>query len=253
MPLVKEAPGYRNMSETEISRLWADYVECREGPAREAIIHAYSSLARIIAAKLYANRQVQEIEFNDYLHYAFVGLMEAVDRFDPLREVSFQTYAGMRITGAVLSGIEKGCERQQQIALSSRLKKERMQVLQNNADEESAGLSLFEKLADIAIGLAVGYMLEDSNMYQGEEQKMVKGAYEKLEFVQRCDVIRRLVELLPDQQKTVVKHHYFYAYSAEKTGDIIGLSKGRVAQIHKRALGELRLLYKRYGELDRSA
>jgi len=240
------------MHEEEISHLWIGFTERRDDESREKIIQIYANFARILAAKLYANRQIHEIEFDDYLHYAFVGLIESVDRFDPTKNVSFQAYASARINGAVLSGIEKNCERQQQIALKVRLRKERLRSMEEGAASKGVNLSLFEKLAEVAVGLAVGFMLEDTSMYQGEEPKVTQASYERIEFLQLCDVVRRLVDLLPEQQKKVVKYHYHYFHNFDEIGGLLGVSKGRVSQIHKQALSELRTLCKQYGELDKS-
>ncbi len=240
------------MHEEEISHLWIEYVERRDDDSREKIIKIYANFTRMLAAKLYAKRQIQEIEFDDYLHYAFVGLIESVDRFDPTKKVSFQAYASARINGAVLSGIEKNCERQQQIALRVRLRKERLRSVEGDNVSKGVNLSLFEKLAEVAVGLAVGFMLEDTSMYRGEEPKVVQAGYERIEFLQLCDVVRRLVDLLPEQQKKVVKYHYHYFHNFDEIGGLLGVSKGRVSQIHKQALLELRALCRQYGELDRS-
>jgi len=233
-----------------INELWERYADSRAGDIREAIICHYSNFARILAAKLFENRQIQEIEFNDYLQYARIGLIESVDRFDLLHDVKFEAFAAPRIKGAILNGIEKYSEQQQQITMRARLRKERLDALSSAGDSSQS--SLFEKLMGVAIGLAIGTMLEDSNMYQSAELKQVSGAYERVEYLQLCKLVRELVELLPEQQKKVVKYHYFYANRIDKIAEAMQLTKGRVSQIHKQALQSLRNFHKEYEALNRS-
>lgn len=233
-----------------INELWTRYADSRAADIREAIICHYSDFARILAAKLFAHRQIQEIEFNDYLQYARIGLIESVDRYDSLHGVKFEAFAAPRIKGAVLNGIEKHSEQQQQITMRARLRKERLDAL--SAEGDSPQLSLFEKLMDVAIGLAIGSMLEDSSMYETDKPKQIPGAYERVEYTELCQLVRRLVELLPEQQKKIVKYFYFYGYRVEKIAEEMHLTKGRVSQIHKQALQSLRNFHKECEELNRS-
>ena len=103
---------------------------------------------------------------------------------------------------------------------------------------------------DIAVGLAIGYMLEGSGMYQDDSHVQARTGYDKAELDQLCEILRRLVELLPEQQKKVIEHHYFFSRGFDEIGLTLGVTKGRISQIHKQALLELRVLFQRFGELD---
>jgi len=251
MSVVGQAMDYREMPEADVHQLWRDFSRSPDQENRDRIVSVYTSFARMLAAKLYAKRQVREIEFDEYLHYALLGLLESIDRYDPTQGAAFQTFASARIAGAVLNGIEKHSEYQQQVALRTRIRKERVQSLQSDAGRENS-TSLFEELADIAIGLAVGYMLDGSGMYQEGCHVQARTGYDKAEFGQLCEILRRLVDALPEQQKKVVKYHYFFAHGFDEIGLLLGVTKGRVSQVHKKALLQLRVLYQRFGDLDRS-
>ena len=107
---------------------------------------------------------------------ASVGLLESVDRYDPQFGASFRTYASHRIQGAILSGIEASTERQRQLALKRRVRKERLELL-GRQGEESGQEETFSRLADIAVGLAIGFMLDDLGMYQSGEGTYGDNAY----------------------------------------------------------------------------
>ncbi|OOG44433.1 hypothetical protein B0B52_06725 [Polaromonas sp. A23] len=215
------------------------------------LIETYAEFARMLTAQLYANRHVRELEFDDFFQYALVGLMEAVDRFDPIFGVDFKAYASARISGAVLSGVDKLCEQQQQISLQSRIKRERIQSLTEIGEDAGINGSLFQQLAETTIGLAIGYFLGESGMYRAHEQQTDCPGYQRFELKKLCETMSALVEKLPVQQAHVIKGHYFHGHAFVDIGRSLGISKGRVSQIHKRALIELRLLYEKGARLNK--
>lgn len=197
------------------------------------------------AAKLYADRQIREIEFDEFYQYGLLGLIEAVDRFDPTRGVQFSTFASHRIRGAILSGIEKYCEKQQQIALRKRLRDERFQELLSDAG--AGDTDPFSTLIEMAVGTAIGYMLEDSGMYQHDADTAYQhNVYRSRELSDLVRVMKDLVETLPPQEKSVIRYHYFQQIRFDEIASKMSLTKGRISQIHRKAMERLR---HRYDEL----
>jgi RNA polymerase sigma factor for flagellar operon FliA len=149
--------------------LWDHYHRNPTPDQREVLITRYIPLANRLAAQLYAGRQVYEIEFNEYRQYALIGLIESIDRYDPARGASFATYSGHRIRGAILNGVEKYSEKQQQISARARLRQERFEDLLKEATAIQQEPLL--QMVDVAIGIAIGYLLEDSGMYRGSDDE----------------------------------------------------------------------------------
>lgn len=216
---------------------WAHFIETRDPDLRIALIERYSEVARALAARLYADRQIRELEFDDYFQYAMIGLMEAVDRYAPDRGAIFKTYATHRIRGAILNGVEKLCEKQQQIAARTRLRDERSKVLADAAAEE---MDPFLRLAEMAIGTAIGFMLEDSPMYLEADLPIECGAYRSRELKDLTRTLRELVSKLPESEMRVIQYHYFQQISFEEIATLMHLTKGRISQIHRSALLHLR-------------
>src|SRR5262252_3073069 len=182
-----------------------------EDGARERIIEMHLPFARIMAGKLFARRMNDEIEFAEYLQLASMGLIECVDRYDPSHGASFRTYSSHRITGAVLDGLVKLTEKQEQIACRKRARAERLESLREAAEADPADpQALFEALAKVAVGLAVGYLLEDSGMYRGEERSMPDNSYHAVELRQLQARVRMLVETLPEREARIVRLHYLH-------------------------------------------
>jgi len=126
---------------TESARsLWAQFAQSRQGPPREDLIAHYLPLARIWAAKLYRVRVDDSVPFDDYLQYARLGLLEAIDRFDPAREASFETFSSYRIRGAILNGLGRESEVAAQRAQWCMLVRERIDSLHPQINRPAADL-----------------------------------------------------------------------------------------------------------------
>src|SRR5215471_18654727 len=83
--------------DSRVGMLWARFTQTRDPHAREELVQCYMPLARAAAARLFGSRIDESTPFADYLQYARLGLLEAVDRYDPQREASFETFSTYRI------------------------------------------------------------------------------------------------------------------------------------------------------------
>ncbi len=234
----------------EEAALWRRLAEGRDKTAaRLGLIEYYLETARIVAAKLYAHRPSGELEFADYMQYATVGLLEAIDKYDPTRNASFKTYATYRIHGAVLSGIEKSSEKSEQGAFVKRLRQERTESLKKEA-ERGKKTDLFYEMVDVAIGLALGYMLEDSGMFLDETKKTADDPYHCCELKLLKERIVPIIDALPDRERLVIRYHYYQYIDFKEISEILGISTGRVSQLHARALTLLRQAYESLNQFD---
>lgn len=221
--------------------LWRRHLEQKDTDARGELMNHYLPFARIIAAKLYAGRHHDQIEFDEYLQFATVGLISSLDRFDPSRGAQFKTYASRRMIGEVLDGLEFLSERQQQIRLRQRLAAERLQALKETAPQDGNPEQLFRYLADVGIGLALGYLLEGTGMVDSGEQMTVVTHYDGLEIKQLQRRIKTVLNSLPEREQKVIRYHYLQNIPFQEISEMLGVTKGRIAQIHRHALDLLRV------------
>lgn len=221
--------------------LWQRYAASRELDDRDRLVTRYGELARMFAARLFAARQVAGLEFSDFQQYALLGLIEAIERFDSSRGATFTTYATYRIRGAILSGIEKYTEQQQQIAHRSRLRTERKRALTESVVAEIT--DPFLQLAEIAIGSAIGLMLENSLMYQSHDVAYEHNIYHRREVADLSRVLSEMVDTLSESERKVVRYHYFQQMPFDEIASRLALSKGRISQLHRQALSHLQLNY----------
>lgn len=227
--------------------------EHADAQAREELICHHLPFARSVAAAHYAKRYHDEIEFADYLQWATLAMIEALDRFDPTMDTAFTSFAAPRMRGAILDGVETSTDKQQQIALRLRMRQERFNSInQAQADSNVSGASdrpastddtLFRYLADVGIGLALSWLLENSGMVVADQDA---ADAEHIPYLQALELkqlqahVRGLIDTLPTQQKTVIRCHYVQEIPFEAIGKMLDLSKGRISQIHRDALNSLR-------------
>ena len=224
--------------------LWDDWTTRRDDTARQRLVMHYDGFARMLAARAFSNRFSLELEFDDYRQFALLGLLEAVDRFDPARGVPFEAYASRRINGAVLTGVATLSEKHAQISARTQARKDRARsLIRDGAPETDAPIDPLQRLADIAVGLALGVMLEGAAVYVSGEPSDASGTpYDRIEIAQLRARLRRLVDQLPEQERRVLHHHYYQQVSFEEIARDAGLTKGRISQIHHAALRRLRQL-----------
>jgi RNA polymerase sigma factor for flagellar operon FliA len=219
--------------------LWQTLRAGGDPAARVALVERYLGLAQKIAGRLFKARGGADIEFEEYRQLAYMGLMESVDRFDPARGASFSTYASYRIEGAVHNGLEKLTEKRQQSAWRRRVAKDRAQSMLEPSEGDPARPS-FEALADIAIGIALGTLLQGSGIVAQERPGEEDSPYSGRVLGELGEDVRRAVDALPERERMVIRHHYFQHVSFDLIARTLGLSKGRISQIHRRALMLLR-------------
>lgn len=211
---------------------------------------------------LYAQRGSSRIEFDDYLQFARIGLLEAFDRYDPEGGAQFRTFASKRIRGAVLDGVEKFSDYQQQMAVRKRLVADRASSLAGNsaAPETRVDSSdgkvpdVFSRLAEVGVGLAIGMMLEGTGMFQGGDPPAVQNSgYQAAELKQTMSQLSRvLAKIESANERLVLRLHYQQGFTFEAIAREMGLTKGRVSQIHKSAIENMRMAWSLQKPCDRT-
>jgi len=210
-----------------------------------------------IAAHLFGRRVGNAVAFDDYLQYARVGLLEAIDRYDPAREASFSTFAGYRIRGAILNGLEQTTELAAQVAQRrhSRLRERAHSIeirdMPSTLEDDSEGTQLerFAGMVDMAILLAMGYVLEDNGEWNPAGAS-VADPYRSVQLESVRARLVRLVDALPERERLIVRYHYFEHMEFQAIAEVLEVTKGRVSQLHARALQLIREGYEALEQFD---
>lgn len=222
--------------------LWRGARLQKDTQSRERLFFNYQRFAREIARRHYLDRRSGDIEYYDLCQLAYAGLLEAIDRFDPDRGAPFRSYAAQRISGSIRDGVSKASEMREQISHRNRVRRERVKSLSvedaEDAEDADFGKAL-EALTELAVGLALGFMLEETSLYLDDDRDKQPNAYESLAWKQLGQRLLREVERLPDREGSVVRKHYFQDMSFSSIAELLGVTKGRVSQIHRAAMQRL--------------
>ena len=130
------------MDETGRKRLWMEYAKNRATDIREKLILEYSPLVKVVAGRL-SMYLGYNVEYDDLVGYGIFGLIDAIDKFDMDKNVKFETYASLRIRGAILDQIRKmdwipRTVRQRQRKIDEAMKNVEMRTGRAATDEEIA-------------------------------------------------------------------------------------------------------------------
>ncbi|MDP3457669.1 MAG: sigma-70 family RNA polymerase sigma factor [Hyphomonas sp.] len=218
--------------------LWRRCRQEGDSAARETLFERHKLLARQIAGSEYFRRPPYGLERADFEQLAFAGLIEAIDRYDPLRGVPFEAFARYRIAGAISSGIGQSSEGAAQYTFRRRTELDRLRTLKDAG--ESLPDDPLAELTDLVTGLALGFMLEEvarlgESQNQGPADAWQSGAWRDLLLS-----LRRALDSLPLPEKTIIRQHYFEGVAFLEIAALLELSRGRVSQLHRAALERLR-------------
>jgi RNA polymerase sigma factor FliA len=247
-------------------QLWEEFRQTRLAALRDQLIERHLELTRHIAGSLYARRLNDSVSFDDYLQYGRMGLLEAVDRYDPTRGASFTTFANYRIRGAILNGLERCTESAAQAAHRRQQRlRERTDSLvwaESGSQEgpsahgledpwaRSSGLEPFEGLVNVAIMLAMGYVLEEDGRWNPAGSDPSQDLYRSVQMETVRARLHLLVDALPERERLIVRGHYFEHLEFQALAEQLQVTKGRVSQLHARALRLIREAYEALDEFD---
>lgn len=222
--------------------LWEEYGRTRETELRARLIGRYLEMTHRIAGGLYKRRVTDTVPFEDYLQFGRLGLLEAIDRYDPAREASFGTFATYRIRGAILNGLEKATESAAQAADRRRARmRDRTQSLEQDEEARAdAASDPFVGMVDMTIMLAMGFVLEEDGQWNPAGAQTEADPYRSLHLESVRTRLKLLVDALPERERLIVRCHYFEHMEFQAIAAMLDVTKGRVSQLHARALKLIR-------------
>jgi RNA polymerase sigma factor for flagellar operon FliA len=217
--------------------LWRRWRYEAEAGCREQIFVRYRSLAKSIAARQLARRPAHGAELGDMQHFAYEGLLLAMERFDPLRGIPFSAFARRRIVGSISNGAARLGELDAQHHARRREANDRVRSLTEQAGQAAP----IDRLADIAAGLAIGLMLADTGLVEDADRGDHRpDAYESLAWRELHALLATAIDRLPDRERWVIREHYEHGVRFAQIAQILGVSRGRVSQLHAGAIARLR-------------
>ncbi len=236
--------------------LWKEYVKTRNPEIREYFVHKYLPLVKYAASKV-AKSMPSTIDFEDLISNGYIGLLDAIDKYDPEKEVQFKTYATTRIQGAIFDELRRQdwiprSQRQKAKELERAITEVEFQKGRSATDEEIAeymGISV-EELQDLLneISWTTLVPLVDSSSKEEEGYMIAENipSPESLnpDFIAEREAIKQqiieAIKKLPDKEKKVIVLYYYEDLTLKEIGEILGVTESRVSQLHTKAIMRLR-------------
>lgn len=242
------------MNEAVRRKLWEDYSRLKTPEIREKIILEYAPLVKVVAGRL-SMYLGYSVEYDDMVSYGVFGLIDAIDKFDMAKEVKFETYASLRIRGAILDQIRKmdwipRTIRQRQKQIDTAMKEIEQSTGREARDEEIAarlGISEDEFLEWQSQMKVNNIVSLNEYVEQGSDipaDKNTTGGFDSPESViekgELKEVLAEALELLTEKEKKVVLLYYYEELTLKEISRVLEVSESRISQLHTKALQKMK-------------
>ncbi len=244
------------MDDTGKKKLWEEYAGNKSPEVREKIILEYAPLVKVVAGRL-SMYLGYNVEYEDLVSYGIFGLIDAIDKFDCMKDVKFETYASLRIRGAILDQIRKmdwipRTIRQKQKRIDAAIKEIETQYGRSATDEEIAkilGITDEEYLdwqsqMKITNVVSLNEFLEQGSEVSNEAGSTKSAAFDSPEEILERDELKKMLEqaleLLTEKERKVIVLYYYEDLTLKEISNILEVSESRISQLHTRALQKMR-------------
>lgn len=242
------------MEEAARKRLWVDYARTKDPDIREKIILEYAPLVKVVAGRLHMYLG-SNVEYEELVSYGIFGLIDAIDKFDFLKDVKFETYASLRIRGAILDQIRKmdwipRTIRQKQKKIDAAMKAIEAEKGRAATDEEIAGelgISADEYTGWQSQMKITGVVSLDEFLEGGSEIPSLQSTQHRYDgpedVIEKDELKKKLaeaLELLTEKEKKVILLYYYEDLTLKEISNILEVSESRISQLHTRALQKMK-------------
>lgn len=231
----------------------------------EKLIHEYLPYVKRIVQRI-ANHLPASVDVEDLMNVGVMGLIQAVDRFDPKRDNKFMTYAIFRIKGAVLSELRSR-------DFLSRSSRRKLRELEQTCQKMEQRLG--REVEDVEVAAELGIDLEDLHRTRqmssisfisfeelglssrDEKEKLMnflihneEDALSQTRLRELRSGLARAIEQLPEKERLVMSLYYLDELNMKETGEVMHITESRVSQIHSQAIMRLRKKLRKEQLLD---
>jgi RNA polymerase sigma factor for flagellar operon FliA len=243
----------------ELTSLWREFRRTGDKALRDRLILTYAPLVKFVAGRLGSGLPAH-VDENDLVSYGLLGLIGAIERYDPDRDVKFETYAITRIKGAIIDELRAMDWVPRSVRARAREIERAMAALEAQlhrapTDAEVAGKigiseeELEDSLADIArssiaaldevwtISSSSGDQIALIDTIEDTEGPEPQSALDETET---REALAEAIDALPEREKIVITLYYYEELTLREIGDVLGVTESRVSQLHTKAILRLR-------------
>lgn len=229
--------------------IWKVYKANQDLKSKNALIEKYVYMIKIVASRMY-NFYGGNVEFDDLVGYGALGLIDAIEKFDIKREVKFETYAQLRIRGAIIDNLRKNDWVPRTLRKKAKLIQNTINELENQTGSIVSNQDISKKI-DISVDEVEKIINEihlfnitslDETIYKtGKEPlDMSESPENKIEEKEFLNKLTHSIEKLSKKEKKVITLYYYEELNYKEIGNILNLSESRISQIHSKAIKDLK-------------
>lgn len=247
------------MNNEELSVLWREYKENNSPEARDKLILIYVSLVKYVAGRM-GTGLPQNIETADLISYGVFGLIDAIEKFDPSRQIKFETYAISRIKGSIIDELRaldwvprslrhRAKEIEQiYVSLENKLKREpsdkevagELGVTVEDYNEMLSKLSYTSVIALEELWIVGGEKGDRVSLIDSLEDTKSGDPSVTFELEEMKQILANAIDRLSEREKIVVALYYYEGLTLKEIGEVLGVTESRVSQLHTKAIFRLR-------------
>jgi len=243
----------------DTQQLWLQYTKTKDKAIRDRLILTYAPLVKYVAGRVGSGLPVH-VDEEDLVSYGLLGLMGAIDRFDPSRDIKFETFAIARIKGAIIDELRSLDWVPRSVRSRARDIERAMADLERVLHRAPTDAELAEKLGlkeeelDDALtdisrsSIAALDELWTISGSSGDQVSLIdtiedttgpdpQGALAQTEL---RDALGDAIARLPEREKLVVTLYYYEELTLREIGDVLGVTESRVSQLHTKAILRLK-------------
>jgi len=246
-----------------IDKLWKAYSENKSPTLKEKLILQYAPLVKYVAGRMLVHIG-QHVEYDDLAGYGIFGLIDAIDKFDYNKGVKFETYASLRIRGAIIDHIRRLDWVPRTLRQKNKQLEQAYAALEETLGREPTDEELAEKLSmsleetrelmrkSSVLALVSLDDFLDQN-YEASFSSLVSNTQDspeaQTEIHERQAMLADAISKLSEKEKLVVTLYYFEDLTLKEISSIMKVSESRVSQIHTKAISRLQVKLGRHKSL----
>ncbi len=243
------------MDEAGRKKLLDEYTRNKTPELREKLIIEFAPLVKLVAGRL-SMYLGYNVEYEDLCSYGIFGLIDAIDKFDSMKEVKFETYASLRIRGSILDQIRKMDwiprtirQKQKQIdTVMKQIEQERGRAATDTEIAEGLGISEDEFYDWQSQMKITGLVSLDEFMESGSDVPQGYGSTtahfdlpeENIEKQELLQVLGEALKLLTEKEQQIIMMYYYQEMTLKEIANVLEVSESRISQLHTRAIGKMR-------------
>ncbi len=241
-----------------VGDLWSEFIATRSPELRDALITAYAPLARFVVGRL-GIPPTSLMDTEDLISYGMIGLINAVDRFDPERGVRFEAFATPRIRGAVIDQLRQlnwlpraAVARVRQVECT--LAELEQRLGRPATEEEAAGAmgvsaeryrQMLQEMSATILSLdaPLGSLMQEDELTSLSdllEDAEDLGPAEQVERGELQAVLAQSIERLPEREQLLLSLYYKEELTMKEISKVMNVSESRVCQLRMQAIMRLR-------------